>query len=142
MPKGVLTGEFPQWKGIHKQTGAGWVHARKALISAANEAKRLGAKFLTGIPYGKVEALIYDENENEGKDIRGARTEDGIAHRADRIILAAGAISDSLLDFKGQLRPTACTLAHIKITEEEYSLFQNLSVLFLQYRERVLHGTR
>ncbi|KAK5260174.1 hypothetical protein LTR40_004624, partial [Exophiala xenobiotica] len=43
MPKGVLTGDFPGWKGLYKSTGAGWVHARKALVSCAEEAKRLGA---------------------------------------------------------------------------------------------------
>src|SRR6266536_2051481 len=33
MPKGVLTGEFSGWRGFYKSSGAGWVHARKALVS-------------------------------------------------------------------------------------------------------------
>ncbi|CAK4031755.1 fructosyl amine:oxygen oxidoreductase [Lecanosticta acicola] len=52
MPQGVLTGDFPNWKGWFKKDGCGWVHARKALVAAALEARRLGAKLITGSPYG------------------------------------------------------------------------------------------
>lgn len=48
MPKGVLTGDFPGWKGGFKRTGAGWVFARGALSAAFIEAERLGVKFITG----------------------------------------------------------------------------------------------
>lgn len=58
MPDGVLTGGFPGWKGWHKSTGAGWVHARKALVSAAMEAQRLGVRLVTGSPQGQVTSLI------------------------------------------------------------------------------------
>lgn len=125
MPAGVLTGDFPSWKGVFKSSGAGWVHARKALVSAANEAKRLGVKFITGSPQGKVTGLIY-----EGGDVAGAKTADGMEHRGVRTILAAGAGADALYDFQDQLRPTAWTLAHIKMTEEEAQLYKNLPVLF------------
>lgn len=125
MPEGVLTGEFPSWKGVFKSTGAGWVHARKALISAAKEAERLGVKFVTGSPQGAVIGLIY-----ENGDIAGAETADGKEHRAVRTILAAGAGSNELFDFKDQLRPTAWTLAHIQMTPEETKLYKDLPVLF------------
>ncbi|CAI7595841.1 unnamed protein product [Penicillium pancosmium] len=125
MPPGVLTGEFPGWKGWFSQKGAGWIHARKAMISAYTEAKCLGAKFITGTPHGNVVALVY-----EAGDIIGARTADDVIHRADHTILAAGAGSDRLLDFKKQLRPTAWTLSHIQMTAEESQLYSNLPVLF------------
>lgn len=125
MPKGVLTGEFPSWKGWHKKTGCGWVHARKALTSAAMEAQRMGVKLITGSPAGDVKALIIEEG-----DVKGARTADGAEHRADRTILCAGATAPQLLDLKGQLRPTAWTLAHIKMTPEEVKLYKDLPVLF------------
>lgn len=124
MPEGVLTGDFPNWKGGFRRTGAGWVFARGALMSAYHEAERLGVKFITG-PAGDVKILLL-----ENGDIIGAETADGTRHRASTTILAAGAQAPSLLDCKDQLRPTAWTLAHIKMTPEECLLYKNLPVLF------------
>lgn len=125
MPPGVLTGDFPGWKGVFKSSGAGWVHARKALESAAKEADRLGVKFITGSPEGSVTSLLYEDG-----DVLGVKTADGKEHRGDRTILAAGAGADALFDFKDQLRPTAWTLGHIKMSEDETKLYKNLPVLF------------
>lgn len=125
MPPGVLTGKFPGWKGWFSPKDAGWIHARKAMISAYTEAKRLGVKFTTGTPHGKVVALAYHNG-----DVTGAQTADGTIHHADHVILAAGAGSDQLLDFKKQLRPTAWTLCHISMTAEEAQGYRNLPVLF------------
>ncbi|KAJ5623158.1 fructosyl-amino acid oxidase [Penicillium lividum] len=125
MPPGVLTGDFPNWKGWMSKSGAGWVHAQKAMVAAYTEAQRLGAKFITGTPSGKVVSLLFDRG-----DVVGAQTEDGVHHPADHTILAAGAGSDRLLDFKKQLRPTAWTLCHIKMSAEEAKLYRDLPVLF------------
>ena len=125
MPAGVLTGDFPGWRGWWKKTGAGWVHARKSMESAAREAARLGVEFVTGEQAGRVASLIYERS-----DVRGATTADGAHHRADRTILCAGANACGLLDMNDQLRPTAWTLAHIKMTPEEASLYKDLPVLF------------
>ncbi|GIJ82921.1 hypothetical protein Asppvi_001436 [Aspergillus pseudoviridinutans] len=125
MPPGVLTGDFPGWKGWWHKSGAGWIHAKKAMISAFNEAKRLGVKFITGSPEGNVVSLVYEDS-----DVVGARTADGRVHRAHRTILSAGAGSDGLLDFKKQLRPTAWTLCHIQMDPEEVKRYRNLPVLF------------
>ncbi|TIA43718.1 fructosyl amine:oxygen oxidoreductase-like protein [Aureobasidium pullulans] len=125
MPKGVLTGDFPGWEGWWMKKGSGWIHARKSMESAAREAERLGAVFVTGEEKGKVESLIY-----EAGDVKGAKTFDAVEHRADRTILCAGANAGIIFDMKDQLRPTAWTLAHIKMTREELQLFKNLPVLF------------
>ncbi|KAJ4247828.1 hypothetical protein NW762_013037 [Fusarium torreyae] len=125
MPPGVLTGDFPGWKGFYKSEGAGWVHARKALTSAFEESKRLGVKFITGCPEGQVESLIFEDG-----DVRGAKTADEKEHRADRTILSAGASAELFLDFENQIRPTAWTLGHIQMTPEEAKLYKNLPVLF------------
>ncbi|KAJ8059355.1 hypothetical protein OCU04_012311 [Sclerotinia nivalis] len=124
-PTGVLTGDFPGWKGVFKSSGAGWVHACKALESAAKEAERLGVKFITGSPKGFVTSLILEDG-----DVLGVKTADGKEHRRDRTILAAGAGADALFDFKDQLRPTAWNLGHIKMSEDEIALYKNLPVLF------------
>lgn len=125
MPEGVLTGPFKDWHGFYKRHGAGWVHARKALVAAFTEAARLGVRFLTGNPQGEVTKLLHS-----GSDVVGVETADGVKHHADRTILAAGAAATQLLDFQNQLRPTAWTLAHIPMTADEARLYKNLPVLF------------
>ncbi|CAD0091796.1 unnamed protein product [Aureobasidium vineae] len=125
MPKGVLTGDFPGWEGWWMKKGSGWIHARKSMESAAREAERLGAVFITGEEKGKVESLVIEDG-----DIKGAKTLNGFEHRADRTILCAGANAGIIFEMKDQLRPTAWTLAHIKMTKEELQLFKNLPVLF------------
>lgn len=125
MPAGVLTGDFPGWKGWLSQSGAGWIHAQKAMLAAYTEAKRLGVTFITGTPQGATQSLEFSNG-----DVIGAKTADGTLHRAEHTILAAGAGSDRLVDFKKQLRPTAWTLCHIRMTPDEARLYRNLPVLF------------
>lgn len=127
MPPGVLQGKFPGWRGFWKQGGAGWVFASGALRAMHAEAVRLGVQFVTGEPEGKVTRLVYD---NSSKTVLGACTANGTSHFAKRTILSAGASSDLLLDFQGQLRPTAWTLAHIPLSSEEAMLYKNLPVLY------------
>ncbi|KAL4932544.1 NAD(P)/FAD-dependent oxidoreductase [Aspergillus undulatus] len=127
MPKGILTGDFPNWKGFFRESGAGWVFARGALEAACRSASRLGVRFVTGMTEGSVKRLLYTDDRS---DVVGVQTADGQKHKADRVILCAGANSDQLLDFERQLRPTAWTLAHIQMTEEERKLWKDLPVLF------------
>ena len=126
MPEGVLTGDFPGWEGWFKSKGCGWVHARKAMEAAAIEAQKLGVKFTTGPEAGKVVSLTFAQDG----DINGATTADGAHHHAHHTILACGANAPQLLDMKNQLRPTAWTLAHIKMTPSEAKLYKSLPVLF------------
>ena len=126
MPEGVLTGDFPSWKGWYKASGAGWIHARKALNAATREAERLGAQMLCGDLLGRVVELIFGVSG----EVHGVRTADGKEYLSDRTILCAGANAPQILDMKDQLRPTAWTLAHIKMTPKEAKVYKNLPVLF------------
>ncbi|KAI1407643.1 fructosyl amine:oxygen oxidoreductase [Hypoxylon sp. FL1857] len=139
MPKGVLTGDFEGWRGFAKQSGAGWVFAKGAIIAAKTEAENLGVHFITGQKGNATELLFSDGAQSEalGKEkhdgpgiLEGVETADGTIHKADTTILASGANADFLLDFKSQLRPTAWTLAHIRMTPSEAELYKNLPVLF------------
>ncbi|EYE92074.1 NAD(P)/FAD-dependent oxidoreductase [Aspergillus ruber CBS 135680] len=124
-PSGVLRGGFPNWRGYFHRSGAGWAHARNALVAAAEEAQRLGVKFVTGTPQGKVITLIFENN-----DVKGAVTADGKIWRAEQTFMCAGASASQFLDFKQQLRPTAWTLVHIALSPEERTLYKNLPVIF------------
>lgn len=124
-PSGVLQGGFPNWRGYFTRSGAGWAHARDALVAAVREAQRLGVKFVTGSPEGKVITLIFEHN-----DVRGAVTADGTIWRADQTFLCAGASAGQFLDFQQQLRSTAWTLVHIALDHEERALYKNIPVIF------------
>ncbi|KAJ9215918.1 hypothetical protein DTO166G4_2462 [Paecilomyces variotii] len=124
-PPGVLRGEFPGWKGYLTRKGAGWAQARNALAAAAQEAQRLGVKILAGGSAGQVVTLIFEYN-----DVKGVVTADGKIHRAERTILCAGAAAGQFIDFQGQLRPTAWTIAHIALSPEERKQYQNIPVIF------------
>ncbi|THW73424.1 fructosyl amine:oxygen oxidoreductase, partial [Aureobasidium pullulans] len=127
MPEGVLQGEFPGWRGFWKDHGAGWVFARGAMMSAYEEASKLGVNFVTGDSAGKVTLLLFSESKDT---VLGAKTADGVSHHADQTILCAGANGDLLFDFEQQLRPTAWTLAHIPLSVEEAGIFKDLPVLY------------
>jgi sarcosine oxidase/L-pipecolate oxidase len=123
----VLQGDFPGWRGFWKEKGAGWVSASGALRAMHDEAARLGVRFLTGDPVGQVIEVLYDEDKTA---VLGARTADGVEHAAVHTVLAAGASSYQLLDFQDQLRPTAWTLAHIPLNEEEAHIYRSLPILY------------
>jgi len=127
MREGVLTGTFPGWKGYLRKKDGGWAHARKACVSASSEAMRLGVRAVCGTPRGQVVGLLYDSADG---DVTGVRTADGVSHFADRTILTAGAGANELLDFKKQLRPTAWTILHLRMTAEEAKLYSGIPVLF------------
>ncbi|KAH6859984.1 hypothetical protein AA0119_g12060 [Alternaria tenuissima] len=127
MPEGVLQGDFPGWRGFWKKEAAGWVFASGALRAMHKEAVRLGVQFVTGSMEGRVGELLYSPDKNA---VLGARTTDGVEHKAQQTILSAGANSDLLLDFERQLRPTAWTLAHIPLSAEEAKQCRNLPVLY------------
>ncbi|OTA86165.1 hypothetical protein M434DRAFT_157511 [Hypoxylon sp. CO27-5] len=140
MPKGVLTGDFKIWRGFSKQSGAGWVFAKGAILAAKNEAEKLGVRFITG-QKGEVVELLFSNNDqpdlikaekDDGsrRTLEGVKTADGTIHKANITILASGANAELLFDFKGQLRPTAWTLAHIRMKPSKAELYKNLPILF------------
>jgi sarcosine oxidase / L-pipecolate oxidase len=126
MPGGPLTGKMPGWKGFFRKERAGFVEAERAMEATRREAARLGVKFIPG-EGGRVIQLLFNEDKT---NVIGAKTADGTEHKADRFILSAGAYSDGLIDFKKQLRPTAWTLAHIPLTDDEAQRYKDIPVLY------------
>ncbi|KAI1428663.1 fructosyl amine:oxygen oxidoreductase [Xylaria sp. FL1777] len=139
MPEGVLTGDFIGWRGFAKASGAGWVFARGAIIAAKRESERLGVRFITG-QHGLVTELLFSSETEHGEHggvlnpkrntLRGVKSADGTIYHAHTTILANGANADNLVDLKHQLRPTAWTLAHIRMSPSEAELYKDLPVLF------------
>ncbi|KAK6083693.1 L-saccharopine oxidase 3 [Seiridium cupressi] len=127
-PNGVLTGDFEGWRGFIRRDTAGWVEARDTILDVHTEAIQRGVRFICDPIKGKVSQLTHGESG----DVVGVLTADGRRHSAHTTVLAAGASSSLLLDFEKQLRPTAWTLAHIALTEDEVSsgAYNELPVLY------------
>ncbi|CAI7592925.1 unnamed protein product [Penicillium viridicatum] len=87
------------FQGIYNEN-AGWVKSTDAMIAIKRECERLGVKFAAGSS-GTVVNLL---RAVDGNKVVGAVTEDGTKWYADKVILAAGAYCDTILDFKGQLQ--------------------------------------
>jgi len=120
----LLTGDLKGWSGIFNGN-AGWVEAKRSMEVLGEYCVQHGVKFISG-PSGVMAEFIRDPQTNA---VIGVQAEDGTQHHADRIILSAGAWSESLLDFEGQVFSGAYELAHIQLSEEERERYASLPVL-------------
>jgi sarcosine oxidase/L-pipecolate oxidase len=87
-----------EFRGIFNGN-AGWVKPMDAMTVLKRECESFGVKFESGVNGTVVELLRADD----GNTVIGVKTEDGKEWMAEKIILAIGSYSDSLLDFEGQL---------------------------------------
>lgn len=76
----------------------GWADAATGLKIVGEEARKLGVKFADG-PRAAMKELL----RNEKSEVVGVRAQDGTQWRADKVVLAAGAWTESLIDCEGQL---------------------------------------
>ncbi|TFK52787.1 fructosyl amino acid oxidase [Heliocybe sulcata] len=120
----LLTGDLQGWSGIFNGN-AGWVEAMRSMQVLGEYCAKRGVKFVSG-PSGVMKELIHDGQTN---NVIGVLAEDGTKHLADRIILATGGWSESLLDFEGQLVTVSYGYAHIQLTKEETQKYARLPVL-------------
>ena len=97
------------FQGIYNGN-AGWVKAVDTMIIIKRECERLGVKFAAG-PSGTVVKLLRDAAN--GQRVVGAVAEDNTQWFADKVIVAAGAYCDTLLDFKGQLEAVRISMKKV-----------------------------
>ncbi|KAL3421907.1 fructosyl amine:oxygen oxidoreductase [Phlyctema vagabunda] len=115
--------DISNWKGLWNKQ-AGWAHAHDALKLVADEAKRLGVKFVSG-PDGTMTGLEV----SEGK-LTGIKVASGNTATASQYILCTGAASPALLpELSTHLWSKCWTLAHIELTEAEVQEYRNMPVV-------------
>lgn len=102
----------------------GWANAAGGLKVVAEEARKLGVRFESG-PRATMRELL----RNEDGVAYGVVAKDGTEWKADKVLLATGGWSDSLLDFEGQLLvsvshvlPTGFVLTAILLQSGGYSI--------------------
>ncbi|KAH9820933.1 putative sarcosine oxidase [Teratosphaeria destructans] len=116
-------GAMVGWQ-IFWNSSAGWANARLALQRMAEAAKAMGVGYIVG-DSGFVTNILYDES---GHAI-GAESADGTFHKADLVLVAAGAAAASILNFEGQLVAKGHTVGHIQFTPSEIEKYKSLPIV-------------
>ncbi|CAI6074917.1 unnamed protein product [Clonostachys chloroleuca] len=113
------------WKGLFTLDG-GWLAAAKAINAIGLFAKNQGVQFQSG-DAGTFKKPLFADDE---VTCRGVETIDGSRYFADKVIMAAGAWTPTLIDLKDQCVSKAWVLAHIQLTPEEAAAYKNTPVVY------------
>ncbi|KAJ3842960.1 FAD dependent oxidoreductase [Lentinula raphanica] len=125
VPQLALGSDIRGWQGIFFERG-GWLSAAKAIDSVGKELVRHGVRFSFG-DSGTFQSLILSD---DGKTCLGAVTKDGTRYLADRVILASGAWTPSLVDLEDQCCAKAWVYAHIQLTPKEAEAYAGCPVVY------------
>lgn len=119
----LVTGKLDGWNINVWNPTAGWANSGEALRRMAVAAENNGVKYITG-EAGYVQKLLYSDGT-----CTGAVARDGTVHKAEMVIMSAGAWTPSLLDLDGQLTAKGHAVAHIQMTPEETQRYASLPIL-------------
>ncbi|WVR04150.1 hypothetical protein IAU60_001149 [Kwoniella sp. DSM 27419] len=118
-------GQIEGWKAIWNSDG-GWLAAAKAINAIGEVLKEKGVKFGFGAA-GSFKKPLFDE---DGTTCVGIETVDGTQYHADKVVLAAGAWSPTLVDLEGQCCSKAWVYAHMQLSKEEAAEWKDAPVVY------------
>ncbi|KAH7126005.1 putative sarcosine oxidase [Dactylonectria macrodidyma] len=113
------------WKGLFTVDG-GWLAAAKAINAIGKFLKIQGVEF----GFGGAGTFKQPLFAADGTTCNGVETVDGTRYYADKVVLAAGAWTPTLVDLEDQCVSKAWVLAHIQLTPEEAALYKNIPVVY------------
>ncbi|KAJ5892303.1 uncharacterized protein N7473_008531 [Penicillium subrubescens] len=113
------------WKGVFCGDG-GWLAAAKAINAIGEFLRQEGVNFGFG-GAGTFKRPLFGA---DGFTCVGVETTDGTQYFADKIVLAAGAWSPTLIDLEGQCVSKAWVFAHIQLTSQEAAEYKNAPVVY------------
>ncbi|KAL2812266.1 FAD dependent oxidoreductase [Aspergillus granulosus] len=113
------------WKGLFCGDG-GWLAAAKAINAIGLFLKEKGVKFGFGGAGTFKQPLFADD----GTTCIGVKTMDGTKYYANKVVLAAGAWSSTLVDLEDQCVSKAWVFAHIQLTPEEAIAYKDTPVVY------------
>jgi sarcosine oxidase/L-pipecolate oxidase len=105
----------------------GWISPKEALSVLASACTQLGVIFHSG-PSAAVTRIL-----SNGNIVEGVCTEDGTVHSASIVVLAAGAWSETLLDFERQLVSVTYGVCQLQLTQEERRSFSSFPVVLTEH---------
>ncbi|KAF4119666.1 sarcosine oxidase / L-pipecolate oxidase [Geosmithia morbida] len=109
------------WKGLFTTDG-GWLAAADAINAIGHLLKHQGVRF----GFGGHEPLLAAD----GSTCIGVETVDGTQYYADKVVMAAGAWTPSLIELEDQCVSKAWVLAHIQLTPEEAAPYRDVPVVY------------
>ncbi|KAJ6078985.1 hypothetical protein N7467_008738 [Penicillium canescens] len=112
------------WNGLFCSDG-GWLAAAKAINAIGQFLKDQGVKFGFG-GAGTFKRPLF----TDGMTCIGVETVDGTKYYADKVVLAAGAWSSTLVDLEDQCVSKAWVYAHIQLTPQEAAEYKNAPVVY------------
>ncbi|KAJ5090678.1 sarcosine oxidase [Penicillium argentinense] len=113
------------WKGVLSVDG-GWLAAAKAINAIGHFLKDQGVKF----GFGSAGTFKQPLFAADGITCTGVETIDGTKYYADKVVLAAGAWSSTLVDLEDQCVSKAWVFAHIQLTPEESAQYKKMPVVY------------
>ncbi|GLI82053.1 hypothetical protein PoHVEF18_010453 [Penicillium ochrochloron] len=113
------------WKGVFCGDG-GWLAAAKAINAIGEFLRQQGVNFGFG-GAGTFKRPLF---ATDGVTCVGVETTDRTQYFADKIVLAAGAWSPTLIDLKDQCVSKAWVFAHIQLTPQEAAEYKNAPVVY------------
>lgn len=113
------------WKAIYSHDG-GWLAAAKAINAIGEELKKSGVNFGFG-GAGSFKKPLFAA---DGTTCIGVETADGTQYLGDKVVLAAGAWSSTLVDLEDQCCSKAWVYAHIQLTPEEAEKYKGVPVVY------------
>ncbi|KAJ5904399.1 hypothetical protein N7504_006782 [Penicillium tannophilum] len=114
-----------EWKGLYCGEG-GWLAAAKAINAIGEFLRSQGVNF----GFGRAGTFKRPLFAADGITCTGVETVDGTKYHGDKVVLAAGAWSSTLVDLDGQCVSKAWVYAHIQLTPEEISEYKNIPVVY------------
>ncbi|KAJ6180730.1 hypothetical protein N7519_011191 [Penicillium mononematosum] len=113
------------WKGLFCGDG-GWLAAAKAINAIGTFLKSQGVKF----GFGSAGTFKRPLFAPDGTTCNGVETVDGTKYHADKVVLAAGAWSSTLVDLEDQCVSKAWVFAHIQLTPQESAQYKDVPVVY------------
>ncbi|KAJ5682056.1 uncharacterized protein N7477_001996 [Penicillium maclennaniae] len=113
------------WKGLFCSDG-GWLAAAKAINAIGTFLQDQGVKF----GFGGAGTFKQPLFAADGTTCIGVETTDGTKYFADKVVLAAGAWSPTLVDLEDQCVSKAWVFAHIQLTPREAKEYKNAPVVY------------
>lgn len=105
----------------YNQAG-GWADSRQAVVDVLARVRARGVQFASG----EVAELLLAE---DGRDVKGVKTAEGLEYRANFVVLAAGAWTGKLVpEIAHDLLATGQTVATIQLSSEDAAEYRNVPV--------------
>ncbi|KAI7896951.1 FAD dependent oxidoreductase [Mucor mucedo] len=120
--------------GYYNKVG-GWCNSAEAIKLVYQKCKNNGVQFILGKESGHFESLLCKE-----RSVIGIKTKDGVSHQADRVIMATGSWTPSVIDMKKQVIATGQVVIHFRPSEKIKAFLKDMPVWFGDFSRSGFYG--